>query len=70
VITGIVPFFIIVDLRNVKPTVQLENLQREQLIRQGLILAEASNRDRIGTRSQTQAHKEQNMPEISFKRKR
>jgi hypothetical protein len=30
-----------------------------------LILAEASNRDRIGTRSQTQAQKEQSMPEAN-----
>jgi hypothetical protein len=43
VITNPLPESPIVNLKNLQPTVQLENLQREQLIRQGLILAEASN---------------------------
>jgi hypothetical protein len=65
VITNPLPDSPMINLKNLQPTVQLENLQRDQLIRQGLILAEASNRDRIGTRSQTQAQKEQSMPETN-----
>jgi hypothetical protein len=65
VITNPLPDSPMINLKNLQPTVQLENLQRDQLIRQGLILAEASNRDRIGTRSQTQAQKEQSIPEAN-----